>query len=178
MTNLSQAARKFIRDWGELSDRWGVDRTTAEVHALLWLAGTPLDLKSVADALMIESEEAAHGLEALREAGIATLADRSGGSLRYAVPADAWEMFRAILEERRRRELEPAVAVIRDAVLRCDSDPEGDDRTRDRLEQLQGFLRDANTFYRQMSTMPAPVFRQLLRTGAKIRKALGLDAAP
>lgn len=174
MKDLSPTARKFIRDWGDLADRWNLDRTAAEIHALLWLAGQPMDLKSVADLLLLDAEDAARGLECLREAGFASLADRHAGSLRYAVPADPWEMFRAILEERRRREVEPAIAAVRDAVLRSESDPECDEKMLQRLEEMQSFLRDASGFYRELSTIPGPAVRRLLKMGGKIRRALGL----
>lgn len=174
---LSPTARKFVRDWGDLSDRWGLDRTTAEVHAVLWLAGAPMDLRAVADAARVDPEEAAHGLEALRERGIARLVDRSSGTLQWAVARDPAAMFLAILEDRRRREVEPAMAVLRDAVLRADSDDRCDDATRARLEEMQSFFRDANRFWTQISTMPAPLVRRLFRIGGKIRRAFGVDGA-
>lgn len=174
MTQISPTARKFIRDWGDLADRWDIDRTTAEVHALLFLQGAPLDLRSVADALSLQGDEAAVALEALREMGVARIADRHAGSIRYECPGDVWEMFHAVLESRRKREVEPAVAVIRDAVLRADSDPECDDATRKRLEEMQGFLRDATGFYKELASIRGADMRRLLRMGSKIRRALGL----
>lgn len=174
MTKLSPTARKFIRDWGELADRWGVDRATAEVHALLYVAKAPMDLGSIAEALGIGTDDAQVGLEALRAMGVVQLAARNAGSLRYECLPDVWEMFRAILEERRRREVEPAVATLRDALLRADNDPECDEHTRRRLEEMQVFLRDSLGLCKQFSSMPGPEVRRLLKMGGKIRKALGL----
>ena len=176
MTQLSPTARKFIRDWGELADRWGVDRTTAEVHALLYVVGEPMDIGAISEALGLRTEEAQGGLEPLRAMGVVQLAARAAGSLRYECLPDVWEMFRALLEERRRREIEPAVAALRDALLRADSDAACDDRTRRRLEDMQVFLRDSLGLYKQLSTMPAADVRRLLQMGGKIRKALGLAA--
>lgn len=172
---LSDTVRRFVRDWGELADRWGTDRSVAEAHAIVFLASGPLDAAAVAAALNLRPEEAADALESLAAAGVVRVADRTGGLPRYERHGDLWDMFRAILEERRRREFEPAVAAVRDAVLRADSDPQCDDRTRRRLEEMQSFLRDAGDLYRQLSTMPGAETRRLLKMGSKIRRALGLD---
>jgi DNA-binding transcriptional regulator GbsR (MarR family) len=174
---LSATARKFIRDWGDLADRWGIDRTTAEVHALLYVAGAALDLRTVAERLSVPADEAAAGLEALRRMGVARIVDRTAGTLRYQCVPDLWEAFQAILEERRRRELEPAMAALRDAVLRADSDPGCDDATRRRLEDMQAFLRDGLGLYKQLSALPGAQVRRLFKMGGKIRRALGLDDA-
>ncbi|MCE9634478.1 MAG: hypothetical protein K8T90_02130 [Planctomycetes bacterium] len=174
MTKLSPTSRKFIRDWGELADRWGVDRTTAEVHALLYVSKVPMDIGAIADALAKGADDTQVGLDALRAMGVVQLAARNAGSLRYECLPDVWEMFRAILEERRRREVEPAVATLRDALLRADNDPECDEHTRRRLEDMQLFLRDSLGLCKQFSSMPGPEVRRLLKMGGKIRKALGL----
>jgi DNA-binding transcriptional regulator GbsR (MarR family) len=175
MSDLSPTARKFIRDWSDLADAWNVDRVTAEVQAYLWITEGPADLRAVASALHRQPDDVAQALEWLRERGIAKLSDTTGTTLRYYVPRDPCEMFLAILEERRRREIEPAVAVLRDAVLRADSDDACEDRTRRRLEEMQAFLRDSLGFYQQVSTMPGPYVRRMFKIGGKIRRALGLD---
>lgn len=174
---VSATARKFIRDWGDLADRWGTDRTTAEVYALLYLTGGPLDLRAVSERLAIPADEAAAGLEALRQMGVARIVDRNAATLRYQALPDLWDTFQAILEERRRREFEPAMAALRDAVLRADSDPGCDDATRRRLEEMQTFLRDAAGLYRQLSSLPGREVRRLFRMGGKIRRALGVSEA-
>ena len=174
MSDVPPAVRKFVRDWGDLGERWGLDRGAAEAHAILWVAPDPMDMRDVASTLGVDPDEAARRLETLRERGLAQLADRDSGTLRYTVPRDPVAMFRAIVDDRIRRELDPAVASLRDAVLRADSDATCDDATRARLEALQTFLRESLGFYRQLSTMPTPQVRRLLKFGSRIRRALGL----
>ena len=171
---LSATARKFVRDWGDLADRWGVERSVAETHALLWIAAGPLGTEQVADVLQLDPGTTQEAIDALVTLGVARPAVARGNSLRYEALPDVWEMFRAILEERRRREVEPAMAALRDALLRADNDDECDKQTRHRLAEMQGFLRDASGLYRQLSSMPTRETRQLLRIGGKIRRALGL----
>ena len=169
----SPTARKFVRDWGDLADRWGADRTTAEVHALLYLSADPVDVRTVADCLCIHADEAATGLEKLREMRVARVVRRDPDPVRYECVPDVWQMFHAILEERRHREIEPAVAVLRDTVLRADSDDECDAHTVRRLEEMQSFLRDALGLYTQLGAMNGPQVRRLFKMGGKIRRALG-----
>ena len=170
----SPTVRRFVRDWGDLAALWGVDRVTAQVHAVLWIADGPREAGEVAALAGLDPADAIRGVTALREIGVAT-ADGGAAVPRYSVPSDPWEMFRAVIEERRRREVEPAVAALRDAVLRAESDAECDAHTRRRLEDMQSFLRDALTFHRQIAALPTPAVRRLLRLGTQLRRALGTD---
>lgn len=169
----SPTARRFVRDWGDLADRWGADRTTAEVHALLYLSADPVDVRTIADCLSVQADEAVSGLEKLREMRVVRVVRREPEPPRYECVPDVWQMFHAILEDRRRREIEPAIAVLRDSVLRADSDDECDAHTVRRLEEMQTFLRDALGLYTQLGAMNGAQVKKLFKIGGKIRRALG-----
>jgi len=174
--SLAPSVRRFLHDWGDLAERWGVERRDAQVHGFLFLAGRPVDTRTVAEALSLPLEQASGSLESLRRNRLATIPDRHASPLRYACPADVAEMCGSLLEFHRRRQVEPAIATLRDSLLRADCDEECDDATRRRMEDLQTFLRDASGFQRQMTSMPSSAMRALLKMGAKLRRALGVDA--
>lgn len=175
MTELSSTARRFVREWGELGERWGLDRQTAEVQAMLYLAGEPLDAQSIGDALEMDEHEVRTCVARLREIGIVLPGSRSpDGRERWLCVPDVWEMFRRILEDRRRREVDPALSVLRECVLRAES--EGDEVVHERLAEMQECLRLVLGLYSQLASVPSAEARKLVRMGSKIRKSLGLSS--
>lgn len=178
MAQLSATARKFVRDWGELGDRWGLDRSAAEVHALLYITAGGLTEAEVAATLKLDPAEARTAIETLHEWKVVRSASLAAGapakgSERWECEPDVVVMFRAILEARRRRELDPATAVVRDCVLRAESDPGAEAHMVKRLEEMQELLRLVGGFYTAVGTLPSEPTRRLLKLGQKIRQSLG-----
>lgn len=178
MAQLSATARKFVRDWGELGDRWGLDRSAAEVHALLYISAGGLTEAEVAATLKLDPAEARTAIETLHEWKVVRSASLAGGapakgSERWECEPDVVVMFRAILEARRRRELDPAAAVVRDCVLRAESDSGAEPHMVKRLEEMQELLRLVGGFYTAIGTLPSEPTRRLLKLGQKIRQSLG-----
>jgi DNA-binding transcriptional regulator GbsR (MarR family) len=169
--DLSPTARRFICDWSDLAERWGTTRATAEVLAYLCVSVDPSDAASIAGVLELPQEEVERALAELTQMGAVRRAAPGG----HECVGDMAQLFRALVDARLRREVEPAIASVRDALLRSDDDAHCDERTRRRLEDMQGFLRDSLALYHQLSGMPASHVRRLLRMGGKIRRALGLD---
>ena len=114
---LSNAAREFILHWGEMGSRWGVNRTVAQVHALLYLSPEPLTAEDIADALSVARSNVSTSLGELQGWGIIqtvnVLGDRRD---HYESLHDVWELFRIVLDERKRREMDPTLALLRDCV--------------------------------------------------------------
>lgn len=171
MSHLSSTARRFVSEWGDLGEQWGLDRKTAEVHAMLFLAGGPVEETAVGSALELDPHEVAAAVARLRAIGIVLPAK---GDDRAECVGDVWEMFRRILEDRRRREIDPALAVLRECVLRAED--EEDEAVRRRLAEMQECLRLVIGLYTQLASVPPAEARRLVRMGSRIRKALGLPA--
>ena len=113
---LPAAVRKFILHWGEMGTRWGINRTVAQIHALLYLSAEPLHADEIAATLSRGALERQH--QPARAAGLGhrpgrASAGRPPRSLRVDLQ-DVWEMLRIIVEERKRREIDPTIAVLRD----------------------------------------------------------------
>jgi len=115
--NLPATAQKFIVHWGEMGTRWGINRSVAQTHALLYLAARPLPADEIADTLAIARSNVSVGLKELQTWGLVratqTLGDRRD---HFETSTDVWDLFRVIIRERKRRELDPTLALLRECV--------------------------------------------------------------
>lgn len=123
MDGLEGARNLIVRRWGELGGYWGINRTMAEIHALLFVTGEPLCTDDVMDQLKISRGNASMNLRALVDWGLIRRAHKFGDRKEYfEADTDVWSMFETIMRERRRREVEPILATI-DRCIRMVSAP-------------------------------------------------------
>lgn len=126
---LTGAQDRFVQAWGQLGPSWGISRTMAEAHALLYICARPLNTDEVMDRLRISRGNASMTLRALVEWGIVSRVHKPGDRKEYfAAEQDVWSLARQIIRERLRREILPALASlheIRDAT-RPESDLDSD----------------------------------------------------
>ncbi|MCC5806070.1 MAG: MarR family transcriptional regulator [Opitutales bacterium] len=122
--NLHPTAQKFIVHWGEMGTRWGINRSVAQIHALLYLSPEPLAADEIVETLAIARSNVSTGLRELQTWGLVratqVLGDRRD---RFSTATDVWELFRVILRERKRRELDPTLAVLRECVAEAKAAP-------------------------------------------------------
>lgn len=117
MPTLDSVTEKFILHWGEMGTRWGVNRTVAQIHALLYLSSRPLDAEEIATTLSIARSNVSTSLRELESWGIVKAVHLLGDRREhYEAMKDVWEMARIILDERKRREIDPTVSVLRDCL--------------------------------------------------------------
>ena len=118
-TDLQAAQDRFVAVWGQMGAAWGISRTMAEVHALLYITGTPLNTDEIMDRLQISRGNVSMSLKALTDWGVISRSHKRGDRKEYFVAEqNVWSMFRAIVRERMKREVEPMLASlfeIRDA---------------------------------------------------------------
>jgi DNA-binding transcriptional regulator GbsR (MarR family) len=128
--DLSPVARKFILHWGELGTRWGINRTVAQIHALLYLSSSPLDVQTIANSLAVARSNASTSLRELQGWGVVrsvhVLGDRRE---HFEAIADVWEMLSILAEARKRREVDPTLAILRE----CAAEAKGHGRVADRF---------------------------------------------
>lgn len=110
---LDRSKALFIRRWGELSGYWGINRTMAELHALLYISADPLCADEIMAALQISRGNTSMNLRQLVDWGLVSRVHRKGDRKEYfTAEVDVWEMFQTIVRERRRREVEPIIETI------------------------------------------------------------------
>src|SRR5512145_1900520 len=134
MTSLSPVQQKFILHWGEMGTRWGINRTVAQVHALLFLSPKPLHAEDILQALGVARSNVSSSLKELQGWGIVRKVHVMGDKRdHFESMKDVWEMFRVVLDERKKREIDPTVAVIRECIAEAEKDRDSDRYTQQRL---------------------------------------------
>ncbi len=110
---LEEARNLLVRRWGEMGGYWGISRTMAEIHALLFVSDRPLCTDDVMEALKISRGSASTNLRALVDWGLVHRVHRLGDRKEYfEATTDVWKMFETIMRERRRREVEPIITTL------------------------------------------------------------------
>ena len=146
---LQDAKNLLVRRWGEMGGYWGINRTMAEIHALLFVTRQPLCTDDVMDQLKISRGNASMNLRGLVDWGLTERVHKLGDRKEYfQADTDVWHMFETIMRERRRREVEPIIATIDhccESVTPCKDDTDNDEcqdirEFRRRVEDLRNFL--------------------------------------
>src|SRR6266849_697321 len=114
MERLSTVQEKFILHWGEMGTRWGINRTVAQIHALLYLSAEPLHAEEIARLLSVARSNVSSSLRELQGWGIVRIAHVLGDRRdHFESLKDVWQMFQIIVEERKRREVDPTIAMLK-----------------------------------------------------------------
>src|SRR5215203_1796214 len=133
---LTPVTQKFILHWGEMGTRWGINRTVAQIHALLFLAPRPLHAESIAATLGVARSNVSTSLRELQGWRIVRVVHILGDRRdHYESLKDVWEMFRIIVDERKKREADPTLAMLRTAVAEAKVPAAADAYTRARLAE-------------------------------------------
>ena len=172
---LTPVQQKFILHWGEMGTRWGVNRTVAQVHALLYLSQEPVNAEEIAKTLAVARSNVSTSLRELQSWGIVkvvhVLGDRRD---HFESMKDVWEMFSVVIEERKRREIDPTLAVLRSSVAELEKTPQADPYTRERMREMLEFFEAMTGFYQELRRMPTGTARELVKLKGKMKKLLGL----
>jgi len=175
MNSLSPVQRKFILHWGEMGTRWGVNRTVAQVHALLYLSPKPLNADEIVGALDVARSNVSTSLKELQGWGIVTLVHVAGDKRdHFESMKDVWEMFRIVLDERKKRECDPTMRLLRDCIVEAEKDKATDDYTEERLRELYKFFEATTSWYEQVRRWPTATIVKFVKRGDKVLKTLGL----
>jgi len=160
---------KFVLHWGEMGARWGVNRTVAQIHALLYLAPEPLPAEEIAETLAVARSNVSTSLKELQGWNLVKISHVMGDRRDHFVAlADTWDMLFTIMEQRKRREIEPTLAVLRQCVLEMEGDRDTPKEVQARIKSMLGFLADLMTWFEQMVKLPRVTLIGLLKLGAKV----------
>ena len=119
---LPPVSRQFVSHFGEMGSRWGINRTVGQIYALIFISQGALNADEIAEALEFSRSNVSMGLKELQAWRLVRLTHRPGDRREYFdAPADVWDIFRVLAEERRRREVEPTLSMLRMALLETPS---------------------------------------------------------
>src|SRR6266436_4642809 len=134
---LSPVQQKFVLHWGEMGTRWGINRTVAQMHALLFISPKPLPAEDIAETLAVARSNVSTSLKELQGWGIVKLVHVMGDKRdHFESMKDVWEMFRVVLDERKKREIDPTVAMLRECIEDAKKSGAADKFTEQRLREL------------------------------------------
>lgn len=166
---LSPAVQRFILHWGDMGDQWGVNRSVAQIHALLYLSESPLTAEEISDTLGMARSNVSNSLKELIGwkliRRVPVLGDRRD---HFEAETDLLEMVRRIAQGRKEREIDPAAAALRACVAEADGDPHVSRVARERLAEMQRFVETLNRWYDQMLGLPPATIMTFIKMGSRV----------
>lgn len=167
---LTPLTEKFILHWGEMGTKWGINRTVAQIHALLYVAPKPLNAEDIAGTLSVARSNVSNSLKELQNWGLVkvvhVLGDRRD---HFETHKDVWQMFQVVMSERKKREVEPTIALLKEAVHETDTEGKDDDVARERLAAMLAFFEEAAGCFDQVKKLPPGMLKQVAKLAHKLR---------
>jgi DNA-binding transcriptional regulator GbsR (MarR family) len=174
MTEISvmpPAIERFVLHWGEMGTVWGVNRSVAQIHALLYVSDKPMTAEDIAEALAMARSNVSTSLRELMGWSLIRRVHAMGDRRDYyEAEADMFEMVRAIAEGRKAREIDPALAMLRACVAEAKSDLRVSMSARKRLGAMLEFTQTVDKSFAEIMALPAPTLMTLLRMGGAIAR--------
>jgi DNA-binding transcriptional regulator GbsR (MarR family) len=171
MNDLTPTVQKFVIHWGEMGERWGINRTVAQIQALLYVSPEPLNAEQISQTLSVARSTVSVGLRELQYWGIINIVHQLGDRTDYyELIGDVWEMFRLIADRRIQNELDPTVVMLRETVNRLDN-PTEDPHSKEKLEEL---LDTASEVYKEFQKVPTKTIARMAKMGDIVSKIFRL----
>ena len=172
MANETGVTERFVLHWGEMAARWGVNRTVAQIHALLYLSALPLNAEDIAARLQVARSNVSTSLRELQNWDLVKVVHLMGDRRdHYETQQDPWDLLRIIVRERKQREFDPTVAFLRD----CVGSPafaKEEAGVQKRLRETLSLMEALSTWAEQVLGMENPALRKLVKLGAKVQSIL------
>jgi DNA-binding transcriptional regulator GbsR (MarR family) len=171
---LTPVMHRYIVHWGEMGSRWGLNRSVAQIHALLYLSAQALNADEIAETLGIARSNVSVGLKELLSWDIVhvthTLGDRRDF---FVAQQDPWDTIRAIIEGRKRREIDPTVAFLKECAAALEHDSETPAFARERISGQLEFIETLTGWYDSIKRLPRKTLLKMMRLGRRIAKVIG-----
>jgi len=175
MTKLTPAMQKFILHWGEMGSTWGINRAVGQIYAMLYLCPEPLTAEEICETLSLARSTASTGLHELQGWGVVRLVHVLGDRRdHFETMSDIWEMFRVILNERKRREFDPTLAVLRETVDALAEDESSEPYAKDKVVDMLDFFETITKAYNQIEQMPTDSIKKMAKLGDTLARVVGL----
>jgi DNA-binding transcriptional regulator GbsR (MarR family) len=166
---LKPVAKRFVLHWGEMGTTWGVNRTVAQIHALLFIAGRPLNADDIAETLEVARSNVSMSLRELQNWNLIRtvhlLGDRRD---HFETITDVWELFRTVVRERKQREFDPTISVLRE----CLADPQvkqEDAGAQVRIKETLALMESLSAWADEMLRLKPETLIKVIKMGAKVQ---------
>ena len=169
--SMSPAVEKYVLHWGEMGTRWGTNRTVAQIQALLYLSPRPLRADEIVDLLSVARSNVSTSIRELQSYGLVKMTHVLGDRRDYfESPHDVWELFRIIIEQRKQRELNPTLSMLRTCAAEVEQEKETDPVTKERIRNMLKFVESTSEWYDKIREVPTATLQKLMKLGAGITK--------
>jgi DNA-binding transcriptional regulator GbsR (MarR family) len=170
---LTDSTRQFILHWGEMGTRWGVNRTVAQVHALLYLSPESLTAEDIAETLSVARSNVSTSLKELQNWNLVQVDSRIGDRRDFFhTSSDVWALFLTVVEQRVEREIIPTLTMLRRCATEAQAERPSQPTVTARIVAMQAFLEELHGWYSQIKKLPPASLRSLIRVGGGITRIL------
>lgn len=170
---MTPVVERFVLHWGEMGSRWGVNRSVAQIHALLYLSPRPLAAEEISQALSIARSNVSTSLKELAGWDLlqrqTMLGDRRE---HFTTHKDPWDLFFTIVEQRKRREIDPILDMLARGVKEAEEADGVGNPIAERLKEMHGFVSNLEDWYHSVRDLPRPILKSLISLGDKVTKVL------
>jgi len=171
---LTPTVQRCVLHWGEMGSRWGVSRSVAQIHALLFLAPNPLTADEIAESLAIARSNVSVSLKELQSWTLVSITHVIGDRRDYfQARKDIWEVLTTIMDGRKRREVDPTLQMLRECAQESKRDQETPEPVKERIATMLEFLEEMDGWYEQIRGLPRPTLLKLMRMGTRVARAVG-----
>lgn len=171
---LPPLIQNFVLHFGEMGSRWGINRTVGQIYALIFVADRPLHADDLVARLGLSRSNVSMGLKELESWRLVRLSHQPGDRREYySAPEDVWAIFRTLAEERQRREVEPTLSVLRDAILESPASAE-ERHAQARMRQMHDLIELLTTWFADVRKLSPTTQQQLLKMGGAVVRLLEL----
>ena len=172
MTPLSPLVKSFVSHFGEMGSRWGINRTVGQIYALIFVSPAPVHADDIAEALEFSRSNVSMGLKELQSWNLVRLQHLPNDRREYfSAPEDVWAIFRTLAEERRKREIDPTLSMLRDALMEQPASQD-DIHAQARMKQMHDLIELMTGWLADVQKMDSATLMSLMKMGAKVQKLL------
>jgi len=170
---LTSHTERFVLHFGEMGSRWGVNRTVGQIYALLFITPNPMNADEIADALGFSRSNVSMGLKELQSWRLVKMGHQVGDRRDYfETPKDVWEIFRILMEEKRKREIDPTLTLLRENLLETPTD-ERDVYAQQRMKDMLELIELSTAWFDEVQRLPPETLQGLMKMGSRVQKVLG-----
>ncbi len=170
---ITPLMENYILHWGEMGTRWGVNRTVSQIHALLYLSPKPLPADEITDLLSVARSNVSASIKELQSWGLVTMTHVLGDRRdHFAANDDTWEMLMTIVEERKRREIEPTLTLLRKCQMEMKEDRVTPQEVKDKIENMLTFITTLTNWFDQVRSLPKPTLIALMKMGSAVGRLI------
>lgn len=165
--DLPPLSQSFVLHFGEMGSRWGINRTVGQIYALLFISARPLTADEITDKLGVSRSNVSMGLKELSSWRLVRLSHQPGDRRDYySAPEDVWAIFKTLAEERQRREIDPTLSMLRDAMLESPGSAE-EAHAQARMREMHDLIEQLTDWFAEVRKLSPETLEKLMSLGAK-----------